>query len=92
MNEHNRAVLRRLQSSLRACSTDAAPSVEDLQHRVAEAAQLLERGAGGVAQALHDADREFELLLFAVPSHQQRPRLEKLVRGLQTEIAAALDH
>lgn len=91
MDAHNRAVLHRLQLALGAGSADTVARVADLQHLVAEAARLLDRSAGSVVQALHDADADLELLLFATPLHQQRQRLEDLLRRLQTEVAAALD-
>jgi hypothetical protein len=90
MNEHNRAVLHRLQATLEPYVAGTSTSIEDLQHQVSTTAQLLERGAGTVAEALRGADAECELLLFATPAQEQLQRLRDLTRGLQLEIQSAL--
>lgn len=90
MDEYNRALLDRLYASLEPYAAGTATSIADLQHQVSATAQLLERGAGAVAEALRSADADCELLLFATPVPEQPQRLRELARGLQIEIQAAL--
>jgi len=90
VNEYNREVLQGLRATLKLYSDGPATSVEDLQHRLATTAGLLDRGADEIARTLHSADADCEMLLFATPSDQRRQQLRKLAQALQVKVDVAL--
>jgi NAD(P)H-dependent FMN reductase len=90
MNEYNRGVLERLRPTLELYSDGLATSVEDLQHRLPTAGELLERDADELTRALHEADADCELLLFATPVDQQPQQLRHSAQVLRAQVDAAL--